>query len=313
MATSQDHPTRSHGSFEPRFLEGYFLGFLGILGFGGTFPATRLAVEGIDPILVACGRAVIAAGLGALVLYLAKAPPVPRHLYGRLLRYGLCVTAGFPVLVTLALQWVTAAHGGVILALMPLTTAMASVPVGGERPSRGFWICGALGSLVVLAYALRESHGFALSLPDLMLFGAMALGSWGYAEGAMLSRVVGGWQAISWALIAVLPFMLGAVLLDFALGAPVPLHASARAWAGFAYVTLISQFAAFFAWNQGLALGGIAKVGQVQLLQAFVTLAIAALINGEKVGANEILFALAVVVLVAAGARMRVAHTATRR
>jgi drug/metabolite transporter (DMT)-like permease len=289
---------------QPAEVRGLVLGLIGVIIFGLTLPMSRLAVLELDPVFVALGRALVAA-VGAAVLLLVTRQPAPaRADWPRLGLFALCVVLVFPLLMTIAMRSAPSAHGGVVLGVMPLLTAMASVAVAGERPSRGFWICGGLGTLAVVAYALLSAKGSAeVHWADLLLAAAAIGGSLGYALGGELTRRMGGVAVISWALVVAAPVMLGLLLL---LKPAVNWQASQAAWAGFFYVALMSQFIGFFAWNRGLALGGIAKVGQTQLLQTFVTLAGAALLLGETVGALEIGFACAVVVLVALGWRMRV-------
>lgn len=286
---------------------GYAYGVVGVIIFGLTFPMTRLAVLELDPYVVACGRAVLAGACALLVLALTRQGPPPRRDWGRLLRYGLCVIIGFPVMATVALQSAPAGHGGVIAAVLPLATAMASVAVAGERPSLAFWLCGIAGSAAVLVYAWLHGAGTGGFQPaDLLLLAAVSCAAWGYAEGAVLSRTFGGWQTISWALVSMLPVMIGLTGLALWWSGGIDTGASAAAWLGFVYVGVFSMYLGFFAWNRGLVLGGIAKVGQVQLLQTFVTLGGAALLNGERIGAMEIGFAVIVVALVAIGSQLRV-------
>lgn len=287
---------------------GLLLGVVAVTIFGLTFPFTRMAVLEMDPLFVALGRAVLAAALAALVLIATRTPAPPRELWGGLMRYSLGVILGFPVLATLAVKVAPAAHAGVISGILPLATAMASVVVAGERPSKTFWACGFAGSAAVVLYALIHGAGGSgmTDTPwwaDAMLFGAIICASLGYAEGAKLAGKIGGWQTISWALVVSSPIML---ILTYAFGGPIPWQASAKAWSGFLYVSVFSMFIGFFAWNRGLALGGIAKVGQVQLVQTFVTLAGAAFLLGEPVGLLEVGFAALVVALVALGWRTRV-------
>jgi len=176
--------------------------------------------------------------------------------------------------------------------------------VAGERPSAAFWACSLAGTGAVLAFALISAQGStALHWADLVLATSAVCGSLGYALGGDLTRHRPGWQVISWALVMSVPALL--ILLGL-LAPVVTWRASASAWAGFAYVGVFSMFLGFFAWNKGLALGGIAKVGQVQLLQPFVTLAGAALVLGERIGALEIGFLLVVMALVTMGSRMAV-------
>lgn len=283
---------------------GYFWGVLGVIMFGLTLPATRLAVLELDPVAVTFGRALVAAALGAIALRWAGRPPPRRQDWPRLAVFACCVTFGFPLLMGIAMRYAPAAHGGIVLAVLPLLTAIASVLVAGERPSLGFWLCGLLGTVAVAAYALLANSGTTdLHWADILLAGAAISAAVGYALGGDLSRRLGGWEVISWGLVAVAPLI---AVLFVALRIPVDWSASWGAWAGFAYVAVVSQFIGFFAWNKGLALGGIAKVGQTQLLQTFVTLAGAAIILQEPIGIRELAFAGIVGLIVAVGARMRV-------
>lgn len=284
---------------------GWLLGLVGVTLFSLTLPATRIAVAVLDPVLVGLGRALVAAVLAGTLL-LATRQPLPR---GReWLQLAACaggVVLGFPLLSAWALQVVPAAHGAVVLGVLPLATALFGALLVQERPSLAFWAVGLLGAALVVVFALREGGG-SLLWEDLALLGAVFAASLGYAEGARLSRRLGGWQTISWALVVSIPVLLWPVFeaagrQDFA---AVP----AEAWIAFAYVALVSQYLAFFAWYRGLALGGVARVGQVQLLQAFLTLGFAAAINGEAIGWDTALFAAAVVACVALGRRLPVAR-----
>jgi drug/metabolite transporter (DMT)-like permease len=222
----------------------------------------------------------------------------------RLAGFSLCVVLGFPLLMAIAMRMVPSSHGGVVLGVLPLLTAMASVLFAGERPSAAFWLCGAAGSATVVAYAVIAGAGASdVQAGDVLLALSAVSAAAGYALGGELSRRLGGWEVISWALVLAAPVM---ALLLLTWAPPIAWGASAKAWAALGYVAVFSQFAGFFAWNKGLALGGIAKVGQTQLLQTFVTLAGAALILGERVGLLEIGFGALVVAIVLIGWRLRV-------
>jgi drug/metabolite transporter (DMT)-like permease len=196
-----------------------------------------------------------------------------------------------------------AAHSGVILAVLPLATAMAGALMDGERPSLGFWLTGVAGSLLVLAFAVIEAGGFTVQAGDLLLVAATVAAAVGYAQSGMLARRIGGWQAISWALVFSLPFSLLAVLL---FAGPVNWNAPAGAWLAFAYVSLMSQFFGFFFWNRGLVLAGTAKTGQLQLLQPFVTLIASYVLLGEAIGWRHAGFG-----IVALGRQLRVQRSGT--
>ena len=278
------------------------LGLLGVLGFSFTLPATRLAVDGLDPVFVGIGRAAVAALPAAVLLLLWRERAPDRRTIARLALVALGVVFGFPLLSALALRELTAAHGAVIVGLMPAATAVTAVMLAGERPSRGFWAASAAGLVAVLAFAAAQGAG-APSSADLLVLGAVVLGAVGYAEGATLARDMGGSRVISWALVLSLPLTLPIGLAGALAGG---VEGDADAWLGFAYVSLVSMFLAFFAWYAGLARGGVAKIGQVQLVQPLLTLGWAAALLGEHVGPGTLAAALAVVGSVVATQRARV-------
>nr|AIA14156.1 EamA-like transporter family [uncultured bacterium] len=272
-------------------------GFIGIVAFGFTLPATRTAVADLDPTFVGLGRALVAAALAAILLVLTHQTRPSQPQLKSLLLVAAGVVVGFPLLSAWALRSVPANHGAIMLGILPLATAIAGVARAGERPSWPFWCISLAGSLVVLGFALVTGGG-SIQLPDIALLGAVAAAAFGYAEGGRLAREIGSWQVICWALVLAAPILLIPVAwVVFAHG----LHASPQAWAGFAYVSVISMFLGFFAWYRGLALGGIARVGQIQLLQPFVTLGASAVLLGEAVTPATIAVALVVAAIVALG------------
>lgn len=282
-----------------RLPQGYLLGLLGVIAFSGTLPATRAAVAHLDPVFVGLGRALVAAVLAAAVLAATRAPWPARHLWPRLLVVAAGVVVGWPVLSAIAMRHVPAAHGAVVAGLLPLATALAGAAIAHERPSRRFWACALAGSAVVVAFALWEGGG-APQPADLLLVAAVAAAAIGYAEGARLSRILGGWQVISWVLVISAPALV--VPTWIAADGRIP-TAPWTAWAGFAYVAIVSMFLGFFAWYRGLALGGIAAVGQLQLLQPFFTIVASAWLLGEAVDGVTYLAAALVVGAIAAGRR----------
>ena len=282
--------------------QGMLLGIVGVAIFSLTLPATRIAVVDWSPVTVGLGRAVVAALLAGAVLILTRQPIPSRSDFGKLAIVALGVVFGFPLCSAIAMQYVPAAHGGVVLGVLPLATAVAGVFVAHERPSLGFWAVGFLGSAAVVVFALLDGGG-GLHVADLLLFLSVVCAAVGYAVGGTLARRIGGWQVICWALVISLPGLLPPVLwvlpaTDLSVGWPT--------WASFAYVAVFSQFLGFFFWNRGLALGGVARVGQVQLLQPFMTLVGAALLVGEHIDLLTVGFAVLVVALVALGKRMPV-------
>ena len=281
---------------------GMGLGFIGIAIFGGTLPATRLAVEGLDPFFITVGRA-SASGLlsAALLLILRRHWPSMRQIRTML----ICIVTlvlGFPGLMALAMLTVPAAHGGVVLGILPLTTAAAASMILGERPSLRFWLLAGLGTTVVVAFALHDSGG-EIAIGDVYLFLAAISTSIGYVFSADLSHEMPGWEVISWILVLALPLTLP---LAIWLWPTNPGAVPAAAWVAFAYVSVFSMFVGFFAWNAGLVMGGVARVSQVQLLQTFVTLGLSAVINDEHVGPSTIAVAALVVAIVAAGRNARI-------
>jgi drug/metabolite transporter (DMT)-like permease len=282
---------------------GLLLAFVGVLIFSGTVPATRLAVGGLDAYFVTTARAAIA-GILATALLLILRRPWPSRAQLRLMAIGaLCMVVGFPGFAALGLRTVPAAHGGVVLGVMPLMTAAAAALILGERPSRRFWLFAVLGTIVVVAFALRDGGG-RFDRGDLFLFAAALAGSIGYVYAGKLSRAMPGWEVISWMLLISLPLMVPAALW---LMPETPAAVPTDAWMGLAYVALFSMFIGFFAWNAGMALAGVAQASQMQLLQTFVTLGLSALVNGEHIDPLTIVAAIAVVAIVALGQKARVA------
>ncbi len=275
--------------------KGWISGLLGVLIFSGSLPATRLAVDDFSPIFLTSARAVIAALLGFAMLYALKQKRPERKDFISLCLISIGVVIGFPLLTALALQTITAAHSIVFIGLLPFATAIFAVLRGGERPGRLFWLFSSMGSLAVALFALSMSDGASL-FGDVLMLGAIIICGLGYAEGAVLSRRLGGWQVISWALLLSLPIMALMSLItwpDFS--DPVDMSA----WLGLGYVSVFSMLIGFVFWYRGLALGGIASVGQLQLLQPFFGLLLAFLLLGEHIGWPMIVITLFVIGCVA--------------
>jgi drug/metabolite transporter (DMT)-like permease len=273
-------------------------GLVGVMIFSGSLPATRVAVMQIDPVFLTVARAAIA-GILALCLLLAfrEKRPSYRDIVS-LVVVAVGVVVGFPLLSALALQHVTSAHSIVFIGLLPLATAIFGVIRGGERPRPAFWLFSVLGSALVAGFALLQ--GLAASpIGDALMLAAVIVCGLGYAEGARLSRRLGGWQVISWALVLSLPVM---ALLTIAYVPATFSDIGMPAWIGLAYVSLFSMLIGFVFWYRGLAQGGIAAVGQLQLLQPFFGLALAATLLHEPVTAGMVAVTFAVILCVA-GAR----------
>ena len=271
---------------------GYIFGIVGVALFSLTLPATRVAVQSIDPMLVASGRAVVAAVLGGICLAIARAARPRGAQWGSVAVVALCLGCLFPYLASIGSAYAPSAHGAVILGLLPIFTALAGMLRVGERPSRGFWIAGALGSAAVVAFALWQNHGQGLQIADLALFAAAIVASFGYAESARVAPVLGSWQVVCWALLLALPITISITFLRWS--AFPPRHVPAVAWGAFGYVAAISQLFGVMLWTHGLKLGGVARVGQLQLLMPFMTFGAAAWWLGEPVGLATWLAAAAV-------------------
>lgn len=288
-----------HGNGQANTAGGWLNGFLGVLIFSGSLPATRVAVLQFDPIFLTVARATIAGVLALILLLVFRQKRPTRTQLAPLFIVALGVVVGFPLLTALALQHVTSAHSIVFIGLLPLATAVFGVLRGGEQPRPAFWFFSVTGSLLVAGFAL--SQGLSASLTgDLLMLAAVLVCGLGYAEGAALSRKLGGWQVICWALLLSLPAMLVLSLLtmpaSFAgIGTP--------AWAGLAYVSLFSMLIGFVFWYRGLAQGGIAAVGQLQLLQPFFGLALAATLLHEPVSMLMVGVTVAVIACVAGSKR----------
>jgi drug/metabolite transporter (DMT)-like permease len=282
----------------------YAYGLIGVIIFSLTLPFTRIAVAELDPLFVSFARTVVAAA-AAIILLLATQQSWPAwHDVKKLALAGVGIIIGFPMFSALAMTSAPVAHGGVVLGLLPLATAIMGTLLTGERPSIVFWLWGVAGSLAVVVFALWNAQ-LHIEISDFYLLAALMLASMGYAVSGDLSRKLGGWQVICWALVVALPVTLPLTLY---VAPPLSVQVSPAAWWSFAYLALMSQFMGFFAWNKGLALGGISKVGQVQLLQTFFTLGFSVLLNREQLHVRTVVFALIVAACVWLGRKARVAQ-----
>lgn len=279
--------------------EGYGYGFLGVLIFSLTLPMTRLAVAELPPLLVGLGRALLAAVPALILLWATRSRRPDRREWPGVVLAAVGIVVGWPLASTLAMQSVSSSHGAVFNGLLPLSTAAFAAWRSGERPSPSFWLWAMVGAALVCTFTLRQGHGM-LAVGDFWLLLAVVLGGLGYAEGARASRTLGGWRTICWALVISAPVIAAPVgwLASQQTGLP-----SADVMWACAYLAFGSMFVGFFAWYRGLAAGGIARVGQIQLLQPFLTVLAAALFFGEAVDLATFLFAAAVIVVIAGGRR----------
>jgi len=280
--------------------KGMVFGLIGMSAFGLTLPATKIAIPFLDPIFIGLGRAAFATLFAGIFLYYYRQAIPNKSQFYKLVIVALGVVVGFPVFSSLAMQYVPASHGGVVAGILPLLTALVGVLIGHERPSIRFWIVSFLGSSLVVIYALLRGSG-QLHIADLALLAAVISAAVGYAVGAKLSNELGGWQVICWALIVAFPFIIIPTVIyapDSFSNLPISTYTS------FIYLVLVSQLLAFFAWYKGLAMGGIVRVSQTQLLQPFVTIFASVLLLNEVIDLETIVFVFLIVSTVWLGKKM---------
>lgn len=272
--------------------QAYLWGLLGVASFGLTLPATKAAVPLFGFVTVGVGRAVIAGILG-LVLLMATRSKIPtQQQLLRLAIVALGVVFGFPFFSAYAMRSVPASHGAIIIGLIPLFTALFGVLLAKEKPSVGYWIAGVVGSATIVSYSIYIGGG-VLHIADVALLLAVFSAAIGYTEGARLAKELGSWRVICYALVISLPVSLPITLLYTEINAQ---YNAPPAWIGFIYLSLISMFLGFFAWYKGLQMGGIAKIGQVQLLQPFVTFFASSILFREQI--SPLMFLVLAIVLI---------------
>ncbi|TAP27251.1 MULTISPECIES: DMT family transporter [Micrococcaceae] len=284
---------------------GLIWGIAGVCAFSLTVPFTRIAVSdgGMDPLFVGSGRAVIAAILATAALLLTGQRPPNRTQWARLSVVALGVVAGFPLLTSFALTSVPASHGAVVTAILPAATAVASVLRTKERPRLPFWLAAGLGAVVAVVFAAINGGGIAgLQSADILLIIAVIVCAIGYAEGGLLSRELGSWQTISWALVLACPMMVTLTAISLSNSIPA---GGISSWGSFAYLGIVSMFLGFVAWYRGLAIGPMSTVSQVQLAQPVMTMGWAALLLGEHIGWKTLSGGLAVIACALLAVRTR--------
>jgi drug/metabolite transporter (DMT)-like permease len=278
-------------------------GFIGVLAFSFTVPLTRIAVGGLNPLFIGSARAVVAAILAAIVLFVThqRIPNLIR--VRRLAIVGAGVVVGFPILTSYAMGSVPASHAAVIIGLLPAATAVTAVLRTGERPAPRFWFFAGLGATAAVVFASFASGQFGqFHWADLLLCGAVISAAIGYSEGALVSREIGSWQTISWALVICLPLMVALMFWSISNESP---SATGVEWLSFLYLGIVSMFLAFFAWYRGLAIGPMTAVSQVQLTQPVLSIAWAALLLGETITIQIVLGGIVVVACAALAVRTR--------
>ncbi len=274
-------------------------------------PLTRVAVGGLTPLFIGSGRAVVAAILAGVALAATRQPLPAGTQWARIAVVAAGIVVGFPVLTSYALTVTPASHGAVVVALLPAATAVVAVLRTGERPARTFWLFSLAGAIAAVGFALLEGGGFGEARwADLLLFGAVLAAAIGYAEGGLLAREIGAWQTVSWALVLSSPLMLA--LAGVAVAGQAP-SGTAAEWACFAYLSAVSMYLGFFAWYRGLAIGPMARVSQVQLVQPVMSICWAALLLGEHIGWLAFAGGLVIIACASGAVRTRLGLAADRR
>ncbi|GAA1970660.1 DMT family transporter [Amycolatopsis minnesotensis] len=285
-------------------------GLLGVAAFSFTVPFTRVAVEsgGISPLFIGSARAVVAALLAAAALAVTKQRLPVGVQWARLAVVAGGVVVGFPVLTSFALTTAPASHGAVVIAVLPAATAVTAVLRGHERPPKSFWLMAAVGAVAAIVFAALQGGGLSgLNWADLLLFGAVAAAAIGYAEGGLLARELGAWQTVSWALVLAVPLMIVLTVVSLVRHAP---SGTPVEWAAFAYLAVVSMFLGFFAWYRGLAIGPMARVSQVQLVQPVLSICWAALFLHERLTWPTVLGGVAVIACATIAVRARLGQAA---
>ncbi len=282
---------------------GLWWGLLGVAAFSFTVPFTRVAVEAMSPLFIGSARAVVAAVLAAAALLLTRQRLPSGVQWARLAVVTGGIVVGFPLLTSFALTAADASHGAVVIALLPAATATMAVLRGREHPRTAFWVATGVGAAAALAFAFIQSGGFGqLNWADVLLIGAVVAAAIGYAEGGLMARELGAWQTVSWALVLASPLM---VLLTVLSMAQQPPSGTPIQWASFAYLGVVSMFLGFFAWYRGLAIGPMAQVSQIQLVQPVLSIGWAVLLLGEKLTMTTIIGGLAVILCAGVAVRIR--------
>ena len=292
----------------PSHRAGLLWGLVGVLAFSFTVVFTSVAVDGLDPLFIGAGRAVVAAVLAGAVLLLTRQRLPRGRQWLRLAIIAAGVVAGFPILTSYALTTVPASHGAVVIALLPAATAVLSAVRGRERPPVSFWVLAAVGAIAAIVFA--SIHGGSIGgfqLADLLLFAAVLAAAVGYTEGGLLSRELGSWQTVSWALVVASPVMIALTAVS---AVQHPPQATPTEWAAFGYLAVVSMFLGFFAWYRGLEIGPMVQVSQVQLVQPVLSILWAALLLREELTLPTILGGGVVILCAAIAVRIRLDRVA---
>lgn len=279
--------------------KGFIYGFIAVVSFGLTLPFSKELLDYMNPLFIAFGRALVASIFAIVFLLIWGSFPTVRQ-FIQLCLIALGVVIGFPLFSTIAMQTIPASHGAIMVGILPLATSIAGMFFTRERPSFKFWLFGILGSMLVISFALLEGGG-SFQSGDWFLFIAIFMVSIGYALGARLAKEMAGWEVISWSLVLSIPFI---VIPTFWYMPHDIKTLPISSYVYFLYLGIVSQLFAFFAWYKGLALGGIIRVSQIQLLQTFVTLFVSSILLDERISILMVIFTVLIIVTVWIGKKM---------
>ncbi len=268
-----------HAHHARRELIGLLEGLFAVFFFAMTLPMSRFVVREVDPITTGLVRCALAGSLAAIMLFVSKQPWPSRRQYKGLAACSVGIVYVYPIFVAWAMKYIPSSHGSIVVGLLPLATAAAAALLGYERPGLRFWIAAVAGSLIVIAYALFHGGG-GMHGADIALIIAVICSGVAYAEGGWLAREMGGWQVISWVMALNLPIVLVVLAISLAYNG---FHASALTIVVLLFMGVFNQFIAFFGWYKAMANVGVARVSQLQLLQPFMTVVIAAVTLNELI------------------------------
>jgi len=277
--------------------KGMLVGFIGIFCFSLTLPATSVAVPYFGATIVGLGRTVIAAIMVGIIFIIKKEKLPNKKQMKSLWIVAIGAVLAFPLLTTFAMKSLPVSHGAIEVALLPLATAGFAMWRGGERLSKRYWIASGIGAIAVLLYAVYLGLG-QLQKGDIALIVAVLILGLSYAEGGSLSKELGSWQVIAWAILIGAPFFVIPVGLSVSTDM---LQAPIEAWISLLYLAIVSQFLAYVAWYGGMSLGGIARVGQMQYLQPFLMIGFSVIFLGDSITWLTIVLAIIVVICVIVG------------
>lgn len=258
--------------------EAYFLGLISVAAFAATLPLAKNLVGDLSGFKIGIYRSFIAALVAVPIVLLMKLSLPSRTQIKKLYITSIGIIYGFPILTAVGMQYVPISHGGVVLAAMPICTSIFSVIITGQKQSVRFWILATLGFLVVSSYVIYSGEEYDFYMGDIALIGSAILAGLGYAQGGALSSEMSGWKVMCWVLVLNLPILL---VISFWIFEPADVDLTIVGWSSILFLALVNSLVGFFSWNRALALGGIAKISQLQLLQVFITFGYAILFYNE--------------------------------